>query len=186
MHTTEFLNERVKQSGVIWNDVKPEHLYWDPVRTSLTVIDWGNSQYLESDGSTKDRRYSQMDDFRQFLQEMGGFLAGANPGLFDRLEWPDNLAPGDIYTEGIKPLKERLVKRSSRLSYRRSANRKRTFFHNSTRTRSSCAKRGNPTTVRDFWRDASYFCGDQFSYPSRALDGLGESPGDSSRFVKAP
>ena len=81
IHNTEFWNERVKQTGVIWNDVKPEHLYWDPVRTCLTVIDWGNSQYLEVDGNTKDRRYSQLDDFRQFLHEMGGFLAGGQSGF---------------------------------------------------------------------------------------------------------
>ena len=32
IHTTVIRNEQYNYSGVIWNDVKPEHLYWDPLR----------------------------------------------------------------------------------------------------------------------------------------------------------
>jgi len=109
IHTTEIRNDQVTQSGVIWNDVKPEHLYWDPLGVSLTVIDWGNSQFLESDSVTKDRHYSAMDDFRQFILEMGSFISEANPDLYTRLEWPENTASSDIYVHVIQPLKENLV-----------------------------------------------------------------------------
>lgn len=109
IHTTEIRDEQVTNSGVIWNDVKPEHLYWDPLEGCLTVIDWGNSQFLESDGITKDRQYSALDDFRQFIQEMSSFIAEANPDLSARLEWPENSISGDIYVETIQPLKERLA-----------------------------------------------------------------------------
>ncbi len=109
IHTTEIRNEQGTQSGVIWNDVKPEHLYWNPLGIRLTVIDWGNSQFLESDGVTKDRHYSALDDFRQFIQEMGSFVSEANPDLYTRLEWPENTANGDIDEHTIQPLKEKLA-----------------------------------------------------------------------------
>ena len=109
IHNTEIRSEKGTQSGVIWNDVKPEHLYWNPLGSRLTVIDWGNSQFLESDGVTKDRQYSALDDFRQFIQEMGSFVSEANPDLYSRLEWPENTANGDIYEHAIQPLKEKLA-----------------------------------------------------------------------------
>jgi hypothetical protein len=74
----------------------------------LTVIDWGNSQFLENDGVTKDRQYSAMNDFRQFIQEMGSFISEVNPGLYARLEWPENSTSDDIYEQVIQPLKEKL------------------------------------------------------------------------------
>ena len=108
IHTTKIRNEQVMHSGVIWNDVKPEHLYWDPSGVCLTVIDWGNSQFLESDSVTKDRQYSALDDFQQFIQEMGSFISETNPDLYSRLEWPVNKISGDIYVDVIQPLKEKL------------------------------------------------------------------------------
>ena len=109
IHSAEIYNDQGKQSGVIWNDVKPEHLYWDPSSTSLTVIDWGNSQYLEGNGVTKDRQYSALEDFRQFIQEMGSFLAEANPDLYTHLEWPQSSTDDDIYERLILPLKAHLA-----------------------------------------------------------------------------
>jgi serine/threonine protein kinase len=108
IHHTEILNDGVTQSGLIWNDVKPEHLFWDPVHTCLTVIDWGNGAFLETDGATKDRQHSYMDDYEQFVQEMGAFLAESNPELCARLEWPQDITVGSAYSQGVKPLKERL------------------------------------------------------------------------------
>jgi serine/threonine protein kinase len=109
IHASEVWNDRAKQYGVLWNDIKAEHLYWDPQRACLTVIDWGNGQFLEQDGATKDRRFSCNDDYAQYLQEMGGFLAEANPGLYDRLDWPRDLPPGEAFPKGVKPLKKRLA-----------------------------------------------------------------------------
>ncbi|MEJ2352744.1 MAG: hypothetical protein P8Y03_23400 [Anaerolineales bacterium] len=109
IHITEVWNERNKQYGVMWNDVKPEHMYWNPVDARLTVIDWGNGQFLEADGATKDRQHSCIDDYYQFVQEMGAFLAEANPDLYARLRWPEEIIPGNAYSEGVKPLKEKLA-----------------------------------------------------------------------------
>ena len=109
IHNCEIRSEQGVQRGVIWNDVKPEHLYWDPLKVGLTAIDWGNSQFLESEGVTKDRQYSSNDDFRQFNQEMGSFISEANPNLYARLEWPGDATGISVYEGTIRPLKERLT-----------------------------------------------------------------------------
>jgi len=109
IHFSEVLNEGTRQSGLIWNDIKPDHLYWDPQEAHLTVIDWGNGKFLEADGATKDRQHSRIDDDYQFMQAMGAFLAEANPDLYARLEWPQEIFPGNAYTHGIQPLKEKLA-----------------------------------------------------------------------------
>jgi serine/threonine protein kinase len=108
IHNAKILNDAGTHSGVIWNDVKPEHLYWDPVKASLTVIDWGNSQFLERDNISKDRQYSAIDDFRQFIQEIGSFISDVNAELYSSLEWPQISANVDIYENAIQPMKEKL------------------------------------------------------------------------------
>jgi hypothetical protein len=109
IHTSEFRDLQGTHAGVIWNDVKPDHLYWNPTAVCLTVIDWGNSQFLERDGATKDRQYSATDDYRQFIQEMGSFISEVNPELFARLEWPDYSTVVDAYQQFICPLKEKIT-----------------------------------------------------------------------------
>lgn len=94
--------------GVIWNDIKPDHLFWDPVRPGLTVIDWGNGQFLEADGATPDRHASRLDDYNQFVSEMGSFLSTSAPLLYSELAWPEAVSPANVFSEGIKPLKDRI------------------------------------------------------------------------------
>src|SRR4030066_1058417 len=38
IHTTEIRTDQFTQSGVIWNDVKPEHLYWVPLAVALPSL----------------------------------------------------------------------------------------------------------------------------------------------------
>lgn len=116
IHTCEIWSERGKQSGILWNDVKAEHLYWDPASACLTVIDWGNGQFIEPDGVTSDRQHSRKDDYYQFIQEMGDFIAESNPELYERLEWPRGLTPGIAYTDGIEPLKQKLTPLRAKIS----------------------------------------------------------------------
>lgn len=97
--------------GILWNDVKPEHLYWDPWRAQLTIIDWGNGQFLEEDGTTRDRLYSVSDDYRQLVEEMGRFLESAAPNLLERLDWPspELIRAGDAQAaEAVQRLHERI------------------------------------------------------------------------------
>ena len=89
IHAHLFEIDGLTAHGILWNDVKPEHLYWDARRARLTLIDWGNGQFLELDGATKDRRFTLREDYRQFIDEMGRFLEDNAPHLLARLEWPD-------------------------------------------------------------------------------------------------
>ena len=109
IHSVEVWTDGRKQHGVLWNDVKPEHLYWDPARACLTVIDWGNGSFLGVDGASKDRQRSAADDYHQFVLALGGFLSDASPELYERLAWPADIAPANPYSGGVKPLKKRLL-----------------------------------------------------------------------------
>lgn len=108
IHNPAAKNEQVRQLGIIWNDVKAEHLFWNPQDARLTVIDWGNSQFLKEDGSTKDRQFTYLDDFVQFVSEMGVFLADANPGLLARLAWPTGPGEGVSAEATVQTLKQTL------------------------------------------------------------------------------
>lgn len=94
--------------GFIWNDVKPEHIFWDPWRARLTIIDWGNGQLLDRNGTTRDRRFSAADDYHQWLDEMGKFLELAAPSLLFRLEWPGRGGANGTDPQAITRLQERI------------------------------------------------------------------------------
>lgn len=108
IHFADLTIDGAQQNGILWNDVKADHLFWDPVGPALTVIDWGNSQFLDSNGVTADRHSSRLDDYNQFMDEMGRFLSVSAPEVTDLLEWPEAIAPGSAYTDGIRPLKVRI------------------------------------------------------------------------------
>ncbi len=109
IHTLRSPSNGGETWGIIWNDVKPEHLFWDPRRAHLTIIDWGNAQFLEADGTTPDRQHSWADDYRQLYDEMGRFLELASPGLAARLDWPLALTPENATAEALAALAERLT-----------------------------------------------------------------------------
>jgi serine/threonine protein kinase len=109
IHTQSFEVDGVEKGGILWNDVKPDHLFWDPRRSMLTIIDWGNGQFLESDGATADRQFSILDDYRQFGEEIGRFLAVAAPDLHARLNWPEKFTPTTLDSDQIEVIKERLL-----------------------------------------------------------------------------
>lgn len=109
IHFVEVWSDGGKQYGVLWNDVKPEHLFWDPLRTCLTVIDWGNGSFLEVDGASKDRQRSSIGDYHQFVLAMGGFLLDSNPELHAQLAWPQDITPSRAYSGGVIPLRQKLL-----------------------------------------------------------------------------
>ena len=73
--------------GILWNDVKPDHIFWDPDQAVFTIIDWGNGQFLDKDGISQDRRHSSADDYRQLFDEIGRFLSENSPELYTELNW---------------------------------------------------------------------------------------------------
>jgi serine/threonine protein kinase len=108
IHALETETPDGKANGILWNDIKPEHLFWDPDQPGFTIIDWGNAQFIDADGVSKDRQYSRMGDYQQYLSEMGRFLLDISPDLHQRLEWPQGIPPGSAYSAGVLPLKSRL------------------------------------------------------------------------------
>lgn len=108
IHSFAFNLEGEDFSGLIWNDFKPEHIYWDPGSGCITLIDWGNANFLNLEGVTSDRQASPFNDFIQLLQTFGNFIAAVAPQVYQELEWPEDLAPINAYSEGILPLKEKL------------------------------------------------------------------------------
>lgn len=88
LHNLENTNSDNNYSGIIWNDIKADHIFYQPQTALITLIDWGNSHYLESNGVTSDRQFSKIDDFRQFSDEIGRFLQDNAPELFTHLNWP--------------------------------------------------------------------------------------------------
>ena len=94
--------------GVVWNDVKPDHLFWNPKGSILTVIDWGNARFLEADQMTNDRQISWTDDYRQLFEEMSHMLSVVAPELPARLGWPSQFSVEDTTSPGIEALKSRL------------------------------------------------------------------------------
>lgn len=108
IHTFETTSAGVSYSGVLWNDVKADHIFYNPQSAGVTLIDWGNSHYLQADGASTDRQHSRMDDYLQFLDEMGRFLKEAAPDLANGLNWPHDISPTYAYSEGAAPLKGRI------------------------------------------------------------------------------
>jgi serine/threonine protein kinase len=101
--------ERGSQTcGILWNDVKPDHLFWDAQRGVLTVIDWGNARFLEGDLTSQDRKFSWADDYRQLFEEIGRYLAVMAPELVGRLEWPGRFSAENSTPEAIQALHARL------------------------------------------------------------------------------
>jgi serine/threonine protein kinase len=99
----------VEASGILWNDVKPDHLFWDPRSASITIIDWGNGQFLEPGGASRNLRHTVYDDRRQFLDEMGRFLASASPDLQARLDWPAKPTPIEEINPTLNMLGDRVL-----------------------------------------------------------------------------
>ena len=104
-----YLNDEGSETwGIGWNDVKPDHIFWDPQHSLLTIIDWGNARFLDADRATGDRQFSYTDDYRQLYEEMGRILSVASPDLPARLGWHGQFSTENASPEGIEALKSRL------------------------------------------------------------------------------
>jgi len=79
---------RAHRSGVLWNDVKLEHIYWDNTSGGVAVIDWGNAQFLnQTDGQR--RSLPRWEDYRQLVDTLGLFLQQSAPELYEDLGWSE-------------------------------------------------------------------------------------------------
>ena len=75
-----------KEKGVIWNDVKMDHIFWDAEVNTLSFIDWGNSLDLNSQNS--DEKASSLLDYRQLLEEGRTLMEQTSPELIADIGWP--------------------------------------------------------------------------------------------------
>jgi serine/threonine protein kinase len=109
IHSQAINDDGVVATGIVWNDVKTDHLFWDPQHQTLTIIDWGNARFLDADRTTTDRKISWVDDFRQFYDEIGRFLGLVAPELKARLEWPVQFSAEYAGGASLDALKFRLL-----------------------------------------------------------------------------
>lgn len=108
IHATEWeWNNQIIQ-GILWNDVKPDHLFWNPYQTCVTLIDWGNGRLIEKNEGGREARYSPMEDLRQFWEEMGRFLWQVHPALLERLEWTTGLPDLREMPSRVEILRQRI------------------------------------------------------------------------------
>jgi serine/threonine protein kinase len=108
IHNLTLSSQEGEKSGIVWNDVKPEHIFWDPRASLLTIIDWGNAQFLETDGYNKDHSISRVDDFTQYVQSFRNFLSESDPQLLDELDWPSVSTPLLSYSDRVRILSEKI------------------------------------------------------------------------------
>lgn len=108
IHSYTGIGQSEGKTGIVWNDVKTDHIFWDPSSASLTIIDWGNAQFLEADGFSKDRRLSRTDDYTQFFRTFNIFLSENKPDYLDLLKWPLNTTSVLSLVDLARPLKKKL------------------------------------------------------------------------------
>ncbi len=69
------------RAGVVYNDVKADHLFWDEKAERLTVIDWGNAQFAAEGAATP------ADDVFQCGELLYEFVTGEKHTPTALLEW---------------------------------------------------------------------------------------------------
>lgn len=80
---------RAHKAGVLWNDVKLDHIYWHNLTGQVAVIDWGNAQFLDRDMETGQRSLPRWEDYQQLVDTLGTFLKGTAPELYADLGWEE-------------------------------------------------------------------------------------------------
>lgn len=106
--------QNAHEKGVIWNDVKMDHIFWDAETKVLSFIDWGNSLNLNDQSS--DDKASPMLDFRQLLEEGRSLIEQTSPELIADIGWP--LSSGQLDDQEINHLQMRVEYMETYLSMR--------------------------------------------------------------------
>lgn len=77
---------RAHEAGVLWNDVKLDHIYWHNATGQVGVIDWGNALFLDN----KDQQsLPRWEDYQQMIDTLGNFLQRNAPELYVNLGWEE-------------------------------------------------------------------------------------------------
>ena len=83
------LFSRAHRAGVLWNDVKLDHIYWHNPTGEVTVIDWGNALFLDQPETSTRPTPPRWEDYRQFVETLGAFLERSSPDLYADLGWEE-------------------------------------------------------------------------------------------------
>jgi len=83
------LFSRAHKAGVLWNDVKLDHIYWHNPSGQIGVIDWGNALFLDTDGAGSHPAPPRWEDYQQMVETLGGFLKQSAPDLYAELGWEE-------------------------------------------------------------------------------------------------
>ncbi|MDD3948967.1 MAG: hypothetical protein PHT43_05845, partial [Anaerolineaceae bacterium] len=81
-----YLLEQIHSKGIIWNDVKMDHIYWDATSRKMSFIDWGNGQFLQPQADLATSPIWQ--DYEQLIEEGSALLNQTAPHLLLDLGWP--------------------------------------------------------------------------------------------------
>jgi hypothetical protein len=80
---------RAHRTGILWNDVKLDHIYWNNPTGGVSVIDWGNAIFLAKNPDDARRIPPRWEDYRQMVDTLGSFLQQNAPELFEDLGWEE-------------------------------------------------------------------------------------------------
>lgn len=83
------LFSRAHQAGVLWNDVKLDHIYWHNPSGSVSVIDWGNALFIDQPDSDAQPTPPRWEDYHQFIDSLGAFIERSAPELYLDLGWEE-------------------------------------------------------------------------------------------------
>lgn len=72
--------------GILWNDVKTDHIFWDETNHKMSFIDWGNG--LRFDSNNPNEQVNPSLDFQQLVNEGRQLLTQISPDLIQDLSWP--------------------------------------------------------------------------------------------------
>ena len=98
------LLEKVHSKGVVWNDVKMDHIFWNAETKTMSFIDWGNGSFLQPQPDAQNSPIWQ--DYIQLVDEGLNLLNQTSPQLIHDLGWP--LHPSEITPEDIPQLRMRV------------------------------------------------------------------------------
>ncbi len=98
------LLERVHAKGLIWNDVKTDHIFWNAETKTMSFIDWGNGLFLQPQADAENSPIWQ--DYQQLFEEGANLLNQTSPALIKDLDWP--LSAAGMTLQDIKQLQMRV------------------------------------------------------------------------------
>lgn len=111
---TFLLLQNIHEKGIIWNDVKMDHIFWDAETNIVSFIDWGNS--LELNDQAPENKASHLLDYQQLLEEGRALLEQTSPELIADIGWP--LSASNLNDLEIHHLQMRVEYMESYLSMR--------------------------------------------------------------------